>query len=93
MLWTHMFALADDVFVHTDSCHRGSRRCNVALCLIVCGYCVWLKTKQLMSPLKLMHRRQIRHNGKFKIGRQVDGAIDVRDLDLCITTARTEQIL
>lgn len=75
-----MFALADDVFVHTDSCHRGSRRCNVALCLIMCGYCVWLKTKQLMSPLKLMHRRQIRHKRKFKTGHQVDGAEDIIDL-------------
>ena len=65
MLWTHMFALADDVFVHMDSCHRGSRRCNVALGLIMCGYCVWLKTKQLMSPLKLMRRRQIRYKGKL----------------------------
>lgn len=93
MLWTHMFALADDVFVLTDSCHRGSRRCNVALCLIMCGYCVWLKTKQLMSPLKLIRRRQIRQKGKFKIGHQVDGAKGVIDLHLCITTARTKQIL
>lgn len=92
MLWTHVFALADDVFVHMDSCCcRGSRTCNVALCLIMCGFCVWLKTKELMLPLKLMCRGQM--TIKKVLDTSLNRAKDIIGLHLCASITRAKQIM